>query len=282
MQVSMSHLTELTIPGLEAFDLDPDFGLASLQIEGDDVAIYLNNSLLRSWTHEGHPQASQIRWFARGEVVIFPKATIVSTTNFLSLSAAWPTDLFLSRNHIFAAYNEEQFFTGRAEHESDLVSVLSRTGGYEFSLMQYFNPDRDAHNFMEVEAAYCFDDHLAFIAYDSDKLWIFDAGALTYRKIQAPFSLASIQAMTGDEKKAYAIFDNRYSSQHYPDLPPFELAVFDLVAGTAVRSSFAPVEAALIAAGFDPAGITLQPNASGRIIVSDGKKAALLEFCDGD
>lgn len=280
MQVTISHLTELTVLNLKAFDLDPEFGLACLEVVGDDAAIYLNNSLLRSWMSRGHPRPGQIKWLARGEVIIYPKATIVSATNVHPLAAAWPTDLFLSRNHIFAAYNEEQFFTGRAEHESDLVSVLSRNGVFQLSLMQYLNRDRDTDNFMEVEAAYCFDDHFAFIAYDSDKLWIFDASARTYRSILAPFDLVAIHVMTGDDKKAYAIFDNRYRSRDHADFPPFELAVFDLVAGTAEKRSFAPVEAALVAAGFDPGEITLRPNARGRIIVSDGGKAALLEFAD--
>ena len=43
---------------------------------------------------------------------------------------------------------------------------------------------------------------------------------------------------------------------------------------------FAPVENALIAAGFSMSEIKFQPNSTGRIIVADGKKAALLEFCD--
>jgi hypothetical protein len=44
---------------------------------------------------------------------------------------------------------------------------------------------------------------------------------------------------------------------------------------------FSLVEAAFItAAGFAIDAIKFQPNAAGRIIVSDSKKAALLEFCE--
>ncbi|VTZ49669.1 conserved hypothetical protein [Methylocella tundrae] len=138
---------------------------------------------------------------------------------------------------------------------------------------------RDAYNFMEVEAAYCFDDHFAFIAYDSDKLWIFDAGALTYRKIQAPFSLASIHTMTGDEKKPTLSSTTGTQVSIIPMCRRSNSRHSDLAAETAVKSSFAPVEAVLLAAGFEPGGITLQPNARGRIIASDARKAALLEFC---
>jgi hypothetical protein len=50
------------------------------------------------------------------------------------------------------------------------------------------------------------------------------------------------------------------------------------VSETSSKHEFAPVEAALTAAGFEMSEIKFQPNATGRIIVSDSKKAALLEF----
>ena len=84
--------------------------------------------------------------------------------------------------------------------------------------------------------------------------------------------------MIGDAKKAYAIYDHRRLIQHYPELPLFQLAVFDLVSETSAKCDFAPVEAALTATGFAMTGIEFLPNSTGRIIVSDGKKAALLEF----
>jgi hypothetical protein len=43
---------------------------------------------------------------------------------------------------------------------------------------------------------------------------------------------------------------------------------------------FAPVENALIAAGFAMSEIKLQPSSTGKIIVSDNGKAAFLEFSD--
>jgi hypothetical protein len=85
--------------------------------------------------------------------------------------------------------------------------------------------------------------------------------------------------LSGDEKTAYAIYDNRRLIQHEPDLPPFELAIFDLVSETSSKQDFAPVEAALTAAGFKMSEIKFRPNATGKIIVSDSKKAALLELC---
>jgi hypothetical protein len=92
--------------------------------------------------------------------------------------------------------------------------------------------------------------------------------------------MVGIRVLTGDDKTAYAIFDNRRLLSHDPDLPPFELAVFDLASETSAKQGFAPVEAALSTAGFAMNEIKFQPNSTGRIIVSDSKKAALLEFCD--
>jgi hypothetical protein len=84
--------------------------------------------------------------------------------------------------------------------------------------------------------------------------------------------------LSGDAEKAYGVFDNRWDHNHAR--PPFELAVFDLVPETAWMQDFATVESALIAAGFSMSEIKLQPSSTGKIIVSDGKKAALLDYSD--
>jgi len=93
--------------------------------------------------------------------------------------------------------------------------------------------------------------------------------------------MAGIDVLTGDDKTAYALFDHRSLLRHYPDRPPFELAVFDLLSETSSKQDFAPVEAALTPAGFEMSEIKFQPSSTGKNIVSDGKKAALLEFSGG-
>lgn len=140
--------------------------------------------------------------------------------------------------------------------------------------------DRDAWKFEQVTAGYTFNNEFRFIAWDSPLLWILNVWERSWKKIPFAFSMAGIEVLTGDDKIAYAIFDHgrllRLSD--YRNLPPFELAVFDLVSGTSAKQDFAPVEAALAAAGFTMSEITFQPNSTGRIIVSDSKQTAVLEF----
>ncbi|MGH9677574.1 MAG: hypothetical protein ACRD36_10775, partial [Candidatus Acidiferrum sp.] len=81
-----------------------------------------------------------------------------------------------------------------------------------------------------------------FTGYDSDCVWIVDAAKRTCRKSPASFSLIGIRFLTRDDKRAYAIYDHRRLLQHYPNRPPFELAVFDLASETAAKQDFAPVE----------------------------------------
>ncbi|MGH6853693.1 MAG: hypothetical protein ACREDJ_10975, partial [Methylocella sp.] len=125
---------------------------------------------------------------------------------------------------------------------------------------------------------YTYADHIAFIGDVSHFVWILDVPQRTWKKVPFEFSMVGIRVLAGVAKTAYAIFDNRGLLGHDPDLPPFELAVFDLAAETAAKRNFAPVEKALTSAGFAMSEIKFQPNSTGRIIVSDGKKAALLEF----
>ncbi|SFK32110.1 hypothetical protein [Methylocapsa palsarum] len=284
LRVEISHLTELTLPHLKAFDLDldPELGLACLTADGDAFAVYLNGRLTRSWRKEGHWKPAKIKWFGRAEVVIYPDLSIISADSWRELEQTWPYVFTLSDSYMFIGYDEEAIQRALInDPERHLVSIRTRDGGFEFGFEEIFLEDRDAE-FDEPQAAYSFGDCFAFIIYSSDRLWLLDTKTRTYRSIAAPFSLASIHVMSGDDKKTYANFDNRPHVQGHPDLPPFELAVFDLVARTAKKRTFAPVAAALVLAGFDPAMVTLQPNAKGRIIVSDDQKAALLEFCDGD
>ncbi len=190
--------------------------------------------------------------------------------------------LILSDNYIFFGYGEQDIGSALIDDPARrVVSILSRNGRFELGFEEFFSKDREA-DFFEAEVAYSFDDHFAFIIYPSNRLWIFNIAARTYRSIPAPFSLVSVHVVSGNDKKAYAIFDRLQMIKlgYEREAPPFEVAVFDLVAGTAVKESFGPIEAALVRAGFDPNEITLQPNARGRIIVSDRKKAALLEFSD--
>jgi hypothetical protein len=155
------------------------------------------------------------------------------------------------------------------------MCVFTRDGKLEFGLYDLLDQDR---GLIEIAAGYTFDEHAVFVGYDSNCVWIVDAAKRTYRKSPASFSLIGIHGLTGDTKKAYAIYDHRRLIQHYPELPLFGLAIFDLVSETSSMQDFAPVEAALTAAGFAMSEIEFQPNSTGRIIVSDSKKAALLEF----
>ncbi len=98
-----------------------------------------------------------------------------------------------------------------------------------------------------------------------------DPVSKSYERFHVPFETTLINVLSGDDKHAVAILN--YSV-------PFELATFDLVSETSSEQDFAAVESALIAAGFEMSEIKFQPNSTGRIIVSDSKKAALLEFCD--
>ncbi|MGH9830550.1 MAG: hypothetical protein ACREDR_45670, partial [Blastocatellia bacterium] len=189
--------------------------------------------------------------------------------------------LYISKNHIFVSYDEQSFFLSWAnELESNIISVFSHDGQLQFGLHELCDKDRDADELYEIDGAYTYADHIVFIGYDSHFVWNLDVPQRTWKKVPFPFSMVGMRVLTGDARTAYAIFENGRSLSHDPDLPPFELAVFDLASETAAKQDFAPVEAALTAAGFAMSEIKFQPSSTGRIIVSDSKQAALLEFSE--
>jgi hypothetical protein len=210
-----------------------------------------------------------------------PQVAIVSTQSLERRELGYLNELYLSPKYMFVTYSEEAFYSSRPnEVESNIISIFSRDGAFELGIREFLDKDRDAWKFEEVTAGYTFKDKFSFVASDSPLLWILNVSERSWRKFPAPDSLASADVLTGDDKTAYAIFDHRNLLRHYPDRPPFELAVFNLLSETSSKQDFAPIETELLASGFEMSEIKFRPSSTGKIIVSDGKKAALLEFSD--
>jgi hypothetical protein len=281
MRVEVKKLTDLGPSRVAYFDLHEDFGLACLVQDKGEVALYLNDSKCRSWAKEEHPNIWAVKWFCREQVLLYPvttSAALVSARSWAEIELAWPYEVILSKNRIFVYYTEEALFRSRpGDLDGSIMCVFTRDGKLEFGLYDLLDQDR---GLIEIAAGYTFDEHVVFTGSDSNCVWIVDAAERTYQKSPASFSLIGIDVLAGDAKKAYAIYDHRRLLQLYAGRPPIELAIFDLVSNTSFKQDFAPVEAALTAAGFEMSEIKFQPNSTGRIIVSDGKKAALLEFSD--
>jgi hypothetical protein len=279
MRIEVKKLTDPGPSRVTYFDLHEDFGLAYLVEKKGEVTLYLNDAKCRSWAKEEHPNIWAVKWFCREQVLLYPvttSAAIVSARSWAEIELAWPYEMILSRDRIFVYYTEEAFFRSAPDDlDGSIMCVFTRDGKIEFGLRALLGQDR---GLFEIAAAYTFDEHAVFVGSDSNCVWILDAAKRTYGKSRASFSLIGIHGLTGDVKNAYAIYDNRRLIQSYPELSLFELAVFDLVSETSSKQDFAPVEAALTAAGFAMSEIKFQPNSTGKIIVSDANKAALLEF----
>jgi hypothetical protein len=270
---------------MQYFDLHDDFGLACLVEKSGDLLLDLNGIAVRTWPSNEGIAIWGLAWFDRNEVVFDlvsdSAAAIVSSTSWSRLELGCFNQILLSPKYIFVTYNEEVYYSSKiGELERNVLSIFSRSGKFELALAEFLENDRDGDDLDEVDAGYTFSNTLIFVGYPSHLLWIFDAAARTYRKIPVPFSLVCIHVMSGDDKRAYAIFDNRNVMQDHPERVPFELAIFDLIAEKSIKHDFAPVEKELIASGFKMDALKFQPSSTGKIIVSDGEKAAFLEFSD--
>lgn len=282
MQVKLKNITGIASPQVAQFDLHEEFGAACLVEGGEKVTLTLNQIACRSWMKQEHPHIRSIKWFDVNSVILYYDEGIVAIVslecwNNIRLGVLYR--LFVSTSYIFVAHDEESLHLSRPNDlESNIVSIFSRDGTFELGIGDLMDKDRDSWEFSEVEAGYIFDDKFAFIVYASELFWVLDVPKRSWRKFPVPFETVGISVLTGDDKTAYAIFDHRNLVRNYPDLPPFELAVFDLVSETSSKQDFAPIQTELMTSGFEMSEIKFQPNSTGRIIVSDGKKAALLEL----
>jgi hypothetical protein len=282
MRISLKNITGIASPWVEQFDLHEEFGSACLVEAGERVTLTLNQIACRSWIKQEHPHIVNIKWFDFNAVILYYDgigAAIVSMESWNNIKLCAVDKLFVSNSYIFISYDEETLYGARPNDlENNIVSVFLRDGTFELGIGELMDKDRDSWQFDELEAGYIFDDKFAFIAYASKLFWVLDVSKRSWKKFPVPFSMVGIRVLTGDDKTAYAIFDRRSLLSVYPDLPPFELAVFDLLSETSCKQDFATIETELLASGFDMSEIKFQPNSTGRIIVSDGKQAALLEI----
>ena len=282
MQIKLTNITGIASLNVEHFDLHEEFGFASIFEMEETVALNLNGAVVRSWPKGAQPEIWWLKWFDSDHVVFAlhgPEVAIVSAESWERHHLGYLSELYLSPKYMFATYGDEAFYSSRPnEVESNIISIFLRDGTFELGIRELMDKDRDAWKFEEVTAGYTFKDNFNFVASDSPLLWILNVSEWSWRKFPAPVSLSSADVLSGDDKTAYAIFDHRRMLSVHPDRPPFELAVFDLLSETSSKQDFAPVETELLAAGFEMSEIKFQPSSTGKIIVSDGKKAALLEF----
>jgi hypothetical protein len=282
MQIKLTNITGIASPKVEHFDLHEEFGVACLVEAGEKVTLSFNQFACRSWLKQDHPHIVNIKWFNFNSAILYYDgigAAIVSMEGWNNIRLGAVDKLFVSNSYIFVSYDEESLYGSRPNDlENNIISVFLRDGTFELGIGELMDKDRDSWQFNDLEAGYIFDDKFAFIAYASKLFWVLDVSKRSWRKFPAPVALWRTDVLSGDAEKAHGVFDNRWDRNHAR--PPFELAVFELVAETAWMQDFAPVENALIAAGFSMSEIKFQPSSTGKIIVSDGKNAALLEFSD--
>ncbi len=166
MQISVSNLTQLTIPDLAAFDLDPGLGLACLQVEGDNIAVFLNGKLTRSWRQGGHWKPRAIKWLSSEEVITYPDVAVVSARSWRDLERSGPHIFVIAERFMLLGYGEEQIYGAYLDDpESKWASVYSRSGKLEFGFRELFYANREA-NIAEIEACYSVGDTFIFVADD--------------------------------------------------------------------------------------------------------------------
>jgi hypothetical protein len=287
MRIELRKLTKLPAIHAQNFDLHEDYGFACCIENGTKMTIFLNGVPCHSWVLGEHPRIDTVRWFNREEVICgydYFSTMLISSTKVRKLHTSHPYLLFISNNYIFIGYCEEDMNTGGPlDFVSDGVAAFTHEGDYVGGAQKFLTKAIQP-SISEIAAGYIFNDSIIFIAYCEEMIFRFYPARMELEYFAVafpePFSIVNARVLAGDDKQAYAIFDNRVLLSDHPDLPAFEFATFDLVAKTGSKADFVPIEEALVAAGFKMSEIKFQPNSIGRIIVSDTTKAGLLEISD--
>jgi hypothetical protein len=290
MKIRVTNVTDLTSRQARCFDLHEDFGLATLVEKNGRTTLYLNNQECRSWRQADHPNFWDVRWLEPNKVIAWVddgfEAVIISTESWRKLAIGPPDDLFVSKSYIFVGYHiptQESTDAESPHFMGEPIVAFTQDGDYVTGISKFVLKATQP-SIEELSAAYILNECLIFIAHRDQLIFRFDPARmeLSYFPAACPvtFSIVNAKVFAGDDKQAYAIFDNRVLLSDHPERPAFEFAIFDLVAKTGSKVDFASIEEALVASGFNMKEIKFQPNSIGRIIVSDTTKAGLLEVSD--
>jgi len=285
MQINLSRFTDLAARDAQLFDLHEDFGVTHLVEEDDRQSLFINDEWWGVWGKRADLRSMHLKWLDRDRVILHRghRETAILTAAAGGQFAFGPVErLYVSKSYIFVGYGDESVFGAETidDPASQAVSAYSHEGLFKVGLRTFYerNPALDVP--FGIATGYTHDDRLIFEGLVENFIRILDVERPQLDILPTALNLGWGSVVSGNSKRAYAIRDLRWPSDTRARDPFFELIAIDLVAPTATKHDHAPLEADLIDAGFDMHTIKFQQNATGRIIVTDGAKAALLEISE--
>ncbi|MGP0060365.1 MAG: hypothetical protein ACLPID_13865 [Beijerinckiaceae bacterium] len=283
MDIKLAHCTDIASRHAKLFDLHADYGLAYLVEEDDRQDLFVNDELWCAWRKQFDVRSMLLKWLDRNRVILYlgnRTTSIISSESQVEFNFGPAEKIYVSQSHIFVGFGDEDIFGPSSVDAPEYfgLCVFSHDGIFEFGLRTYLEVYRCDDWPAQIYAAYTYEDRLIFQAMVEDRLHILDVAKPHMHNALISYHLSPRSVMCGNDRRAFAISDFRLSSGSYPKDPPVELATIDLVTETVTKRDFAPFEAELINAGFDMKKFAFQPNSTGRIIVTDGAQAALLEI----
>lgn len=280
MKFVLSHPVDLASRAAVRFDLHEDYGLTHLVERDGRQGLFVNDELWVAWDKQADARFMLLKWLDRNRVILHlanRMTAIISSETQVQFDFGPAAKLYVSPNHIFVGYDEEDVWTYVSEDdpESYAVCAYSHDGWFECGLRSYFQARHWREDCpIEVNAGYTCEDRFYFHADVDDCIRIFDVATGEVKSVRLPSPFVAVPALWGDDRQAYLIDKLRV------DKPPqhFRLIAIDLIAGKAAEQGFSALARDISAFGFDEDTFTFRQNSYGRIIVTDGRQAALLDI----
>jgi hypothetical protein len=280
MKFILSHPVDLASRAATLFDLHEDYGLAYLVERDGQQRLFVNDELWGAWDKQFGELSMLLKWLDRSRAILRlanGRTAIISAETQVQFDFGPAIRLYVSPNHIFVGYREEDVFGFASDDdpESYAVCAYAHDGQFEFGLRSYFQARHRLQECpIEVNAAYTCGDRLYFHADVDHCIRIFDVATEQLKSVPLPSALVTVPAFWGDDRRAYLIEEPRADVSK----SRFRLISIDLIAETAAEQDFSALAREISAFGFDKDKFTFRQNSHGRIIVTDGRQAALLEI----
>ncbi len=257
------------------FDLHETYGIIYVVKDAGTSKLFANGVLWTDWSDADFPYLHQVRWLSDRAAILWSVpggAVIVSDHKVSKIPVGFGVrKLIVSTDFLFVAYGEEAVLgAAPEEYEFNVISAFTRSGVFSCGLAKLVTKIEYNGVIIEVPNCYACGDRLIFLAYQTSYVWALDAKAKRLQRTSA-ISLpdSNAVAILGDAGTCWIL-----SRTVTGTLPAVAVDLTDGV----VRQEESDLVPLISAKGFNPDHLLFADAYDGKVIVSDGKMAGILEI----
>jgi hypothetical protein len=271
--IKLFSICDLASKKFKFFDLHENYGVAGIIDDDDRQRLYANGVLWAEWEVSKFPHLYRIKWIDQAHVMLWlapAGSIIVSDGSVADASIGRPSGIMISDDVMFVTYSDEAVMSAkRSEYEFNVVSAFSKDGRFECGFAELAHRTAYEGSILVVGHYYARRGRLTCLAYATDYVWTFDPKLRTLQRIPlASILYANVTAFLGDDEVCWILTAGSHG---------LSAIALDLKSGQKMHE-IADVADIISRNGFDPGRLSFADGYEGKMVISDGRIAGILEM----